>query len=60
MSAIVRCIKPGGVHMSNRMQQALADDLLAKSVDGVNIEPGPFRTQLPEGPAIVFFLRQFG
>ena len=46
--------------MSNRMQQALAADLLAKSVDGVNIEPGPFRTQLPEGPAIVFFLRQFG
>ena len=42
------------------MQQALAADLLAKSVDGVNIEPGAFRKQLPEGPAIVFFLRQFG
>ena len=42
------------------MHQTLAADLLAKSVDGVNIEPGPFGKQLPDGPGIVFFLRHFG
>ena len=42
------------------MQEMLTSDLLAQFVDGVNITPGPLGQQLPGGPVIVFFLRQFG